>query len=108
MDGLVMDQMVQVWSLLGTLAGTLLLIALTLWAGTQITRQARALWRAVRGHRAAMIAALDEPTDPVIAALARLSTVPPGVWAAFLPAFVAALADGLDAALADEDGGMAA
>lgn len=89
-----------VWSLLGTALGTLALVAATLWAGAQLTRQARELWRAVRGQTPRVIAAVDEPTDPLIAELARHSHVPAAVWAAFLPAFLAALAVGLDQVLA--------
>ncbi|NDJ77544.1 MAG: hypothetical protein GYB65_14930 [Chloroflexi bacterium] len=98
MDNLltISEETAQVWSLLGTLAGTLLLLALTLWASAQITRQARDLWLAVRGHRGTIIAAVDDPTDALIQQLARLSHVPGSVWAAALPAFLGALADSLD------------
>lgn len=102
----VADEMLTVWTLLGALLGTLVLVAGLLWAGTQVTGQARALWRALRGHRAAAIAAVDEAADPLIVQLARLTTVPPDVWAAFLPAFLTALAAGLDRALG-ENGGAA-
>ncbi len=91
------------WGLLGTLLGTLLLVAALLWSGARISEQGRALWRSVRGQRAALIAAVDEPADPLIAQLAALSHVPAGVWAVFLPAFLNALAEGLDRALNGND-----
>ncbi len=103
MDVWIADEMLDVWRLLGALLGTLLLIAGSLWAGAQVTGQARALWRALRGHRAEMIAAVDEVTDPLVVQLARLTTIPPGVWAAFLPTFLAALAAGLDRALGEHN-----
>ncbi|MEL7673535.1 MAG: hypothetical protein AAGU78_07335 [Chloroflexota bacterium] len=87
------------WGLLGTLLDTLLLVAALLWTGARVSEQGRALWRSVRGQRAALIAAVDEPGDPLIAQLAALTRVPPGVWAVFLPAFLSALAEGLDRAL---------
>jgi hypothetical protein len=58
-----------------------------------------------------MIAAVDEPNDPVNAALGRWTGVSPEVWAAFWPAFVRTLADGFsqvtegDAASSGEEGG---
>ncbi len=91
------------WGLLGTLVGTLLLIAALLWSGARVNEQARALWRSVRGQRAAVIAAVDEPADPLVAQLATLTRVPAGVWAVFLPAFLNALAEGLDRALSGEE-----
>jgi len=103
MDVMVAEPALTVWSLLGTALGTLLLAAATLWAGAQLTRQAREVWRAVRGQTPQVIAALDEPTDPLIAQLACLSRVPAAVWAAFLPAFLSALAVGLDQVLAEPD-----
>jgi len=101
MDTWIAGEMLDVWRLLGALLGTLLLVAGSLWAGARVTEQARMLWGALRGHRAEVIAALDEPADPLIAQLARLTTVPAGVWAAFVPAFLAALAAGLDRALGE-------
>jgi hypothetical protein len=97
------QQALDIWGLLGTLIGTLLLLALTFWAGKHVTRQARELWHTVRGHKAALIHAIDEPTDPAVVTLAQVSPVPAAVWAAFLPAFVNALAAGLDQALAEKD-----
>ena len=103
--------LVQVWALLGALAGTLTLLALTLWLGARVAEQGRALWRAVRGHVPQVLAAVDEPSDPVNAALGRWTGVSPEVWAAFWPAFVRALADGLgqvmdtDAVSSGEEGG---
>lgn len=94
------SDLLAVWSVIGTLVGTLVgalcALALTFWAGRQVAEQARALWRAVRGGRGAVIGALDEPTDPAIRALADLSRVPEAVWVAVLPAFVSALADAVD------------
>lgn len=101
MDTWIAGEMLDVWRLLGALLGTLVLVAGLLWAGTQVTGQARALWRALRGHRAEVIAAVDEVADPLIVQLARLTTIPPAVWAAFLPAFLTALAAGLDRALGE-------
>ncbi len=95
MDSEVSGVLVQMWTLLGALAGTLTLLALTLWLGARVAEQGRALWRAVRGHVPQVLAAVDEPSDPVNAALGRWTGVPPQVWAAFWPAFVRALADGL-------------
>jgi hypothetical protein len=95
------DQALAVWQALGTLLGTLLLAAALLWASKQAVAQARDVWRAVRGYTPGVIGALDEPTDPLIGQLARLSHVPASVWAAFLPAFFGALAEGLDRALGD-------
>jgi len=98
LDRLFAEEMLVVWSLLGSLLGTLIVLAATLWAGAQVTEQARALWRALRGQRGAVIGAVDEPTDPAIRVLADVSKIPAAVWAAVLPAFVAALVDALDRA----------
>jgi hypothetical protein len=98
MEMLLSDQMLAVWAVLGSLLGTLLLAAAMLWAGTQVTHQGRALWRAVRGHQAEIIAAVDEPGDPLVVQLARYTSIPAPVWSAFLPAFLKALADGLERA----------
>ena len=103
MDVMVAEPALAVWSLLGAARGALRLAAATLWAGAQLTRQAREVWRAVRGQTPQVIAALDEPTDPLIAQLAGLSRVPAAVWAAFLPAFLSALAAGLDQVLTGPD-----
>lgn len=88
-----------VWAALGALLGTLLIAAAILWAGAQVTRQARALWQAVRGYRAGVIAAVDDPADPLIRQAASITPIPAAVWAAFLPAFLNVLAEGLDRAL---------
>lgn len=96
-------QALDVWSLLGTLIGTLLLVAVTFWAGKHVTRQARELWQAVRGHKDALIASIDEPIDPAVVKLAQVSPIPAAVWATFLPAFFDALASGLDHALAEKE-----
>jgi hypothetical protein len=98
-QSLVGEPMLTVWSLLGALLGTLLITAVTLWAGAQVTRQARGLWAALRGHRAEIVAAVDEPADPVNARLEQITTIPAGVWAALLPAFFNALAAALDQTL---------
>ncbi len=98
-QNLVGEPMLTVWSLLGALLGTLLIAAVTLWAGTQAARQARGLWAALRGHRAQLVAAVDEPADPVNARLEQITTIPAGVWAALLPAFFNALAAALDQTL---------
>jgi hypothetical protein len=95
----VAEPMLAVWSMLGALLGTLLIGAATLWASAQVTRQARSLWNAVRGQRAVVVAAVDEPTDPLIQQAASVTPIPAAVWAAFLPAFLNALAEGLDRAL---------
>lgn len=101
MHRLFSEPMLAVWGLLGTALGTLLILALTLWAGRQFARQARELWRTLRGRHDEIVHSVDEPTDPVIVQLERVSRVPAAVWAAFLPAFLNALAAGLDRALAD-------
>ena len=101
-DGLFSEQTWALWGVLGALLGTLLLVAALLWTGARVGEQARALWRSVRGQRAAVIAAVDEPGDPLVAQIAALTRVPAGVWAAFLPAFLGALAEGLDRALNGE------
>ena len=102
LDRLVSPEMVDVWRLLGALLGTLVLVAATLWVGRQAAGQVRGVWRAVRGYEGTALRAVDQPTDPVIVQLARLSGVPAGVWAAFLPVLLSALAAGLDHALAEE------
>jgi hypothetical protein len=96
---LVSEPMLTVWSLLGALLGTLLIAAATLWAGAQVTQQARGLWQALRGQRAVVLAAVDEPADPLNARLEQITTVPAAVWAALLPAFFNALAAALDQVL---------
>jgi hypothetical protein len=103
MQTLFSESTLQIWALLGTLLGTLLLFAGSLWASRQITQQARELWHTLRGHTPAIIGAVDETTDPLIGQLARLSPVPAAVWATFLPAFFEALADGLDRVLAEDE-----
>lgn len=90
------DLMITLWSVLGTLIATLLLLAGTLWASAALTEQGRRIWRTLRGHVPEVIAAVDQPGDPVNVQLARLTQLPPGVWSAFLTAFVEALAAGLD------------
>ena len=95
---------VQVWTALGALAGTLTLLALTLWLGARVAEQGRALWRTLRGHVPQVLAAVDEPSDPFNAALGRWTGVPPQVWAVFWPAFVRALASGLEQAWGAEAG----
>ncbi|RPI98996.1 MAG: hypothetical protein EHM39_07300 [Chloroflexi bacterium] len=95
----VSEPMLAVWSILGALLGTLLIAAMTLWAGAQVTRQARGLWTAVRGQRAAVVGAVDDPTDLLVRQFASITPIPAAVWAAFLPAFLNALAEGLDRAL---------
>lgn len=98
------ELMITVWSLLGSLLGTLLLVAGSLWASAQVVAQARRAWGAVRGHVPDVLAAVDEPGDALNARLGQLTHVPAGVWAAFLPAFVEALAAGLDSAFEVDDG----
>lgn len=103
MHTMIAEPTLAIWSLLGTVTGTLLLTAAALWASKQITQQARALWQALRGHTPDVIGAVDEPTDSINEQLARMSSVPAAVWAAFLPAFLGALAAGLDTVLLDGD-----
>jgi hypothetical protein len=93
MEMLLSDQMLAVWAVLGSLLGTLLFAA-----AMQVTHQGRALWRAVRGRQAEIIAAVDEPGDPLVMQLARYTSIPAPVWSAFLPTFLKALADGLERA----------
>lgn len=101
LENMITGDVLAVWRLLGALLGTLLLVAGSLWAGAQVTAQARALWRAVRGVHPQLVAAVDDPADPLLVQLERLSSVPAAVWATFLPAFLNALAEGLDRALGD-------
>jgi len=91
--------MVEVWSLLGSLLGTLLILAATLWASKQIMQQARGLWAAVRGYEPQIIAQVDDPTDAIIAQLGRITPIPADVWAKVLPAFLSGLMDALAAGL---------
>lgn len=91
--------MLEVWRLLGSLLGTLVILVATLWASQHLLVQARTVWRTIRGSQDAILAAVDEPGDPLIRPLAQLSSVPDVVWAAFLSAFFRALATGLDQAL---------
>ncbi len=99
MEHLTSDALLQFWSALGALLATLLLTAGTLWASAQVTTQARQLWGAVRGYTPQVRAEVDEPGDAINTELAQLTTVPAAVWAALLPAFVDALAAGLERAL---------
>lgn len=92
------DVLIALWSVLGTLLATLLLAAGTLWASAQVAAQVRRVWGALRGHVPDVIAAVDDPGDALNVQLGRLTRIPPGVWAAFLRAFVEALAAGLDRA----------
>ncbi len=105
MQLLTSDTLLQLWGALGALLATLLLTAGTLWASAQLTTQARTLWRAVRGYTPQVRAAVDQPGDTVNTELARLTTVPAAVWAALLPAFVDALAAGLERASAESASG---
>jgi hypothetical protein len=101
LEMMISDPMLDVWRLLGSLLGTLLIVTATLWASQQLLGQVRALWRVVRDYKEDIVAAVDEPTDPFIRQLAQLSSVPDVVWAAFLSAFLNSLAAGLDQALAE-------
>lgn len=96
------DVMVMVWSALGALLATLLLLAGTLWASTVVMRQVQQGWHSLRGHVPDVIAAVDQPGDAINVQLARLTHLPPEVWAAFLSAFVEALAAGLDRATVND------
>ena len=71
LDGLFSEQTWALWGLLGTLLGTLLLVAALLWTGARVGEQARALWRSVRGQRAAVKNCM------VVAALAARASVTP-------------------------------
>ena len=96
-NGSVLD----LWSLVGALLGTLLLLGGTLWTGERVAGQVRAIWRAVRGYRAPVVAALDEPSDALIRRLEGATGVPAAVWVALLPALLEALVDGLDRTLGE-------
>jgi len=61
LESVITGDVLAVWRLLGALLGTLLLVAGSLWAGAQVTAQARALWRAVRGVHPQLVAAVDDP-----------------------------------------------
>ncbi len=90
------DTVLTLWQVLGALVGTLLVLAVLLWAGRQTVGQARGLWLALRGEIPVLVGAVNEPGDPAVRELARLSHVSPAVWAAFLPAFFEALSAALD------------
>lgn len=85
----------QVWSWLGAVLGTLVLAVGVLWAGKEFTTQARGVWRALWTHESQLNAAVDEPTDTINRQLARVSGVPAEVWAAVLSAMLEALLTGL-------------
>ncbi|HEX3053228.1 MAG TPA: hypothetical protein VHP83_21395, partial [Aggregatilineaceae bacterium] len=69
-----MDETVlTLWQVLGALLGTLLVLAALLWAGRQTIGQARGLWLALRGEVPALVGAVNEPSDPAVLELARLS-----------------------------------
>lgn len=102
------EDVLALWGALGMLIGTLLLIALTLWAGTRTAVQVRALWGALRGSAPQVLAAVDEPGDALNVALARLTPLPASVWAALLAGVVRALVQGLDGARADVEQTQAA
>lgn len=88
----------EIWVWLGTALGSLLIALAILWAGKHATLQIREWWLILRAHNAKLLAAVDEPGDRTIQRLAQWSGVSGDVWAAFLPAFLRALADGLDQA----------
>jgi hypothetical protein len=90
---------VYVWSLLGTVLGTLLMAAALLWASKKVIQQVGSLWRVLRGHQDEVLRGVDEPGDPFIRRLEAITTIPGEVWAAFLPAFLRALAQELDTLL---------
>lgn len=90
------DTLVYVWAGLGTVVGTLILVAAMLWASKATLQQAREVWQVLRGYRRVVEAGIDDPSDPLIRELARLSQLPPGLWSAFLTTLLRALADGLD------------
>ncbi len=87
---------IYVWTGLGAVVGTLMLVAVMLWASQTTLRQARAMWQLLRGYRANLESKIDEPTDSLIRELARLSTLPPTLWSAFLTALLRSIAEGLD------------
>ena len=91
--------LIYVWSGLGGVIGTLVLVAVMVWASKTTLRQLRDLWHVVRGHRDDLMAGVDQPTDPLIRALARLTGLPPTVWTALLSELMRSLADGLDTML---------
>jgi hypothetical protein len=90
---------------LATVAASAALLALTLLIAKLGTKQARDLWYYARQYQPRLLAAVDQPSDPFNVALDKLlDKALPGDWdaraAVFLPAFLNALAAGLDNALA--------
>lgn len=85
----------QVWSWLGAVLGTLVLAVGVLWAGKEFTTQARRVWRVVWPHEGQLKAAVDEPTDAVNRQLAQVSGVSAEVWTAVLCTMLEALLTGL-------------
>jgi hypothetical protein len=89
-------EVIELFTILGTLAGAGALVALNLWVGKHITKQWRALWLTVRGKVPVVVAQVDEPTDAAIKALAKYLPVLGQIAPAFLPAFIKAFAKALD------------
>jgi hypothetical protein len=73
-----------------------------LFAEFGIVRPVARGWSAIRGQVPAVVELVDEPTDAANVKLENVTHVPATVWAAFLPAFLNALATGLDAALKEQ------
>lgn len=99
--------LVYVWSGLGAAVGTLALMAAMLWTSKAMLQQIRDLWRVLRGYREEVAAGIDEPTDPVIRELARLTALPPSVWSALLTGLLRSVADGLDTLTTDSSENVA-
>jgi hypothetical protein len=90
---------------LATVAGSAALLALTLLIAKYSTKQVRDLVFYAIQYKPRLIAAVDQPGDPFNVALDKLlDKALPGDWdqraSVFLPAFLNALAAGLDNALA--------
>lgn len=73
--------------------------ALALFALKHAAKQARDLWYYLRRYVPDAVAAVDEPTDPVIVALARYVPVLARVAPVYAPVFIRAFAKAVDEVL---------
>lgn len=94
------NSLLQLWSLVGTALGIVLVVTVMAWGCKQTIRQVRDIWLELRHHQKMWLAAVDEPDDVLVRRLAALSSLPPEAWTAFLTAFLQALAGAMDALVA--------
>lgn len=82
----------ELWAAIGVIFGTVVValagIAVTALAGTKALVYGKLLWAEIRGKRAEIIGAIDDPTDKVITELNAVTGIP-----------VVPLSDALEAAL---------